>query len=234
MTARRFTVKKMAGAVAEGLEALMRDPGFHPPRIKTGRAILSPSVAPERDLRAVLESALARPRVVVHGTEPVPYSRTRAISKYIEERWEPVHAVLKDDSPPSLLAAISQGQAPIEAWKVTQHVVIPKRGFAQMSPDEIREHVLSLQQAPSDAYLNGVYPTLKGRRITGGRREYREATKGMVLWGSETNDKAGWTGHTLQHLDRISAERTAKKRERLRYAVEKWSKQQAPRKLGEL
>ena len=109
------------------------------------------------------------------------------------------------------------------------------------SAEEWRTRILSIQKHPDDDYLNGMYPTLGGRNdkdpkswITRGRSEYRERTKGMILWGSSKKDSASWNGNTLAALDRVRDDKKKKEGERLQLAAEKWSKKSAPRKLGEL
>jgi hypothetical protein len=109
------------------------------------------------------------------------------------------------------------------------------------TPEEWRERMLSIQKAPHDEYLNGMYPTLGGRDdkdpqswITGGRSEYKRRTKGMIHWGSQSEDKPHWSGGTLPALQKVEDERKAKKKAELELAVEKWSKKAAPRLLGEL
>jgi hypothetical protein len=109
------------------------------------------------------------------------------------------------------------------------------------TPEEWYDRISSISMAPEDEYLNGMYPTLGGRNakdpkswITRGRSEYRQRTKGMILWGSSKKDKASWNGNTLSALERVERREKDKQRERIQLAAEKWSKKSAPRKLGEL
>ena len=103
------------------------------------------------------------------------------------------------------------------------------------------ERLASIQAAPDDTYLNGMYSTLGGRDandprswITRGRSEYRERTRGMVLWGSSRVDKPSWDGNTLAAIDKVKAELDKKKETKLRDGVEWFSKKHLPRTMGEL
>jgi hypothetical protein len=112
------------------------------------------------------------------------------------------------------------------------------RAKAPVSDDDIVEHIQSLSFAPADDFYNTFYPTIPGNdaimtekgpakggtQMTGGRREYREKTKGWVQWDAgvvRERDKA-YAAEQKAWIDGV------------RPRVEKDSKQLLPRKLGEL
>jgi hypothetical protein len=120
----------------------------------------------------------------------VPKSRIRQIDAYTEERWSPVYATTTSTDVAEILR-ISQQQV---GWNVVQQQTMASK--ARPSVEEVIEIAQSCQIQASDEIYNGYFETIPGNdpiwidgkmltggtRITGGRREYREKTKGFIHW----------------------------------------------------
>jgi hypothetical protein len=118
----------------------------------------------------------------------VPPSRVRQVSAFIEEHWSPVYRTTASTDLVAILLA-SQEQL---GWKVTQR----QSAASRIHNDDFMEVVQSAQIQAKDDIYNQYYPTIPGNdpieidgktitggtRITGGRREYREKTKGFAHW----------------------------------------------------
>lgn len=182
---------KLAKALVSGVEhALLYDHGMAIPKIKTGQIVVAPQRKP--DLAAVIEKHLAPDRVVQYGAEEAPADRVRVVNDFIEEHWTAVPAKVTN------MADVANGVVPIAAWKVTQHVRYQARSFAHMTGDEIRQHVLSLNQGIPDESYTGFYPTIAGNDVA-----HHDPTKqgmaayqgGPALRGHATYDKQGRMTH---------------------------------------
>jgi hypothetical protein len=148
-------------------------------------------------IRAVLaapadvERTFAPSRFVsLQDAADVPKSRIRQIDAYTEEFWKPVYAKTASTDVAEILR-ISQQHV---GWTVTQQQT--KASRARPSAEEVIEIAQSCQIQASDEIYNGYFETIPGNdpiwidgkkltggtRITGGRREYREKTKGFIHW----------------------------------------------------
>jgi hypothetical protein len=252
---------KPAEALVRGVEGLLGDPGFEPPRLKTGTVIVEPGRTPDRfeRLHAAVASTLAAPRYVEAGTEPVPEGRERRVNAYVKEVWTAVPKVLTDAE---LYAVAASGIVPIAGWRVTQ-VVSLRKTWMDLTVEQRQEVLSSIGQyhRHEDHVYNGYYPTIAGTdvahhdpakagtmdefrggkvlkgnatathdgtirggtEIRGGRREWREKTKNYVEMDS---------GY-FAHVERIRAERQAKRDAKHAEAAER-AAAKAPAKIGEL
>jgi hypothetical protein len=191
---------KVVAATMRAIARVLSDPGSKPPTLTTGVVVIASTQRPDRfeALRASLEGSLAAERYVVVGAEAVPANRARRLNAFVEERWSAVNATLPEDATLAEVLTFAQnGVIPVIGWRVTQHVAM-RRSFADMTSEEIRQHVLSLQQAPDDAYLNGYYPTIAGNDVA----HYRSGATGMdahrggaVVKGQPTFDANGRMTH---------------------------------------
>jgi hypothetical protein len=142
---------------------------------------------------ADVERALAPSRFVpLSEAVDVPKDRVRQVSAFVEEVWAPVYATTTSTDLATILV-VSQQQT---GWTVTQRQSASSRQRARLSAEQFIEQLQSTQIQASDDWANGYYETIPGNdpiwidgkrltggtRITGGRREYAEKTKGMVLW----------------------------------------------------
>ncbi len=184
---------KLVKALVRGVEyALLHDHGYATPKIKTGQVVIAPQRKPP-SLAAIIEKQLAPERYVAFGIEEAPADRVRVVNDFIEERWTAVPAKVTN------MADVANGVVPIAGFKVTQHVRYQARSFAHMTGDEIREHVMSLQQAPEDdrTYM-GYYPTIAGNALA-----HHDPTKqgmaayqgGNILRGNASYDRNGRMTH---------------------------------------
>ena len=138
-----------------------------------------------------IERAFAPARFVsMEDAIDVPKGRVRHVSAYIEERWSPVYA---STTSTDMFEIIKASQTQI-GWTVTQQQTQASK--ARPSAEQFIEIAQSCHIQASDEYLNGYYETIPGNdplvidgktvtggtRITGGRREYREKTQGMIHW----------------------------------------------------
>jgi hypothetical protein len=196
----------------------------------------------------------------------VPDSGYRLVDGYLE-KWIPVYETIEAESPLEIARALGGSYAPSQrGWRIERRLVSESchctSGHFELkfghlnhvdgcgrsvspdtseSPEQFRSRMASLSIAPSDEYLNGLYPTLGGRDdkdpqswITKGRSEYRERTKGMIHWGSSTKDEASWNGNTQAAIDSVKERVESDRATQLRDKVEAYSKKQFPRKLNEL
>lgn len=120
----------------------------------------------------------------------VPRARTRQVSAYIEEVWAPVYGTTDSTDMLEILRASER----LVGWNVTQRIAASAK--ARMTAEQYAEVLQSAQFQVADEFYNQYYETIVGNdpieidgkivtggtRITGGRREYREKTKGYVHW----------------------------------------------------
>ena len=161
---------------------------------------------------AEIEKTLAPARFVAAGDIEVPYSRERQVSPYVTERYRPVYAKTQSDDPAEILRASQQllgwtvTQEPRSPFCDCRSALFSRDGGefvhrkcgrrrAPLSDREVVERAMSAQLQPSDSMYDTFYPTIPGKDsaviegvpVTGGtrlrsRKEWREKTKGWVLW----------------------------------------------------
>jgi hypothetical protein len=191
-------------------------------------------------------------RFVRAGEIAVPESRMRLVSPYVEEHYAPVYATTDSLD----LSEILRASQELVGWNVTQTIrdehcdclnaVWNKEGVheqcgrarASLSDEQFVEHVARVQLQASDEFYNGFYETIPGSdsvltgaglatggtRITRGRTQYNQKTKGWVHW-----DKG-----VVKEREKAYAAEQQKWIDDVRPRVEKVSKTQLPRRLGEL
>ena len=195
-----------------------------------------------------------------------PSGGYRLVNGYLE-KWVPVYAAIEADSALAVVRALGGSYTPPQiGWRIEKRLVSQdchctagkfELRFGHLlhvdgcgrqvaphpseRPEDFRSRLASIQQAPSDEYLNGLYPTLGGHdakdrqaHILNGRSEYRERTRGMVHWGSASKDEASWNGNTLKAIEKVEQANKRDREAALRLKIEAYSKKQLPRKLGEL
>lgn len=137
-----------------------------------------------------VEQTLAPARfVTLADAVDVPRDRVRQVSAYVAERWSPVYERTRSTDMTEILRA-SQTQV---GWEVRQERAASAR--ARPSAEQFAEIVQTAQIQASDEFYAGYYETvpgndpieIDGKILTGGTRiasrtEWREKTKGMVVW----------------------------------------------------
>ncbi len=223
---------------------------------RAGLPVSAPHVQRDSGFVPVNPATLAPVRFVAAVGATPPASRVRLVSRYIEEHWAPVYEKTTSKN----YAEIIRASQTLVGWTVTQRPRSPLcdclqatlemdhdgtlvhrqcgRARNRVADEDFREHVLSLQIAPSDAFYDGFYPTIPGSdsvmtasgpakggtRIRHGRREWREKTKGWVVW-----DKG-----VVKEREKAYAAEQQKWITGVRERVVKANRQMLPRNIGQL
>ena len=245
-------MRKLIAGLALGLDAAITDKfALRHATLKTGKVILSPGKQRQRDLVAIIEKQLAPLRYVDVQAGAPPAERVRAINEFIDERWTAVPKTYEGTRAQVMAAVMADGGVPaIAGWNVTQHVRFAPRSFAHMSPEEVRQHLLSLQIAPEEDRYAGYYATIKGNDVAhlDGKvlRGKPTATHdGTIRGGTEIRSRAHlkrvmkergyevWDKGWQRETDRIETRKQQERKERFDLIKEKADKA-LPRLLGEL